>query len=77
MGNFDKILKGLCPNDCGELTKIKKPIPIWQLLPMEALEGVGEYLTEQAYEEFENTSLTFLCSECGFALTSLNSGGKD
>ena len=66
MGIYEKIDQGLCPNDCGELTKFEKPIAILYIVPVELLEVLYE-----GYDTPEDIFGYLLahCDKCGFNLT--------
>lgn len=67
MSDFDLIEKGLCPNGCGSLTILKKPISKLLLIP-EDLCDLGQLEgTETPMDMFGY--VTAVCSECGFVLS--------
>ena len=64
MSSFEKMRNGLCPNDCGPLTILKRPIPKLHLVPedlCDPLEGVETPEDMFGY-------ITAICPECSFIL---------
>lgn len=66
MNYFDKVKKGQCPNDCGDLTILKKPISKLYLIP-EDLCDLGELEGAETPEDMFGY-IVAVCSECGYIL---------
>jgi len=61
--------KGRCPNDCGDIIKLKKPIDIVTLLNECALEDWMELGCLGC--------IVAICPECGFVLTTSASSPRE
>lgn len=68
MSDFDKIEKGLCPNNCGGLNFFWKPIPLLHLLPEDILDLAQLEGVETPDDMFGY--LVGVCAKCGFMLSS-------
>lgn len=67
MNSFDKMNKGLCPNDCGEMTIFEKPVSKLLMIP-EDLCDLGKLEgTETPMDMFGY--IVAACSKCGFVLS--------
>ena len=83
MSSSDLMRKGLCPNECGPLTIIKKPPNTIQILPMELFEILIEYQERNPQEAAEleqimnETFLVGICPECGFCLQTTGAPTSD
>lgn len=79
MNEFDLMRTAKCPNKCGDLTVLKKPINTFQVLPMELIDIIIEYQEHNPDEAKEleqiitQTNIVSLCMECGFILQSTGS----
>lgn len=60
---FSIIENRTCPNHCGKLTFLKKPIKIAHLLPEEFIES----------DEDRYGQISAICLKCGFTLTETRS----
>ncbi len=65
--SFKKMEKGLCPNDCGSLTILKKPVAILYLLS-EDLCSLGKLEGTETPEDMFGYIMA-VCPECGFVGT--------
>lgn len=74
MDAYDEMRKGLCPNKCGELNFIGKPISTFQVLPSELIDIIIEYQERNPIEAeyleqiITNTHIIAICAKCGFCL---------
>lgn len=75
MNSFEKIRNGNCPNDCGPLTILKKPIAKLYLIP-EDLCDLGKLEGTETPEDMFGY-ITAICSECGFLLGTPPTWGYD
>lgn len=66
MGIYEKLEQGLCPNECGKIQKLEKPIAILYVVPPDLLE-----LLYEGHDTPENIFGHILahCDKCGFNLT--------
>ena len=64
MSSFDKINKGECPNDCGPLTVLKKPISKLLLISEDLCDLGGLEGIETPMDMFGH--ILGVCPECGF-----------
>jgi hypothetical protein len=64
MSSLDLIPKGLCPNKCGDLTILKKPVAILYLLSEDLL-SLGDLEGTETPESMFGY-IKALCPECGF-----------
>lgn len=62
--SFKKIANGLCPNDCGPLTILKKPVAILYLLSEDICDIIGLNGIETPEHMFGY--ILVVCPECGF-----------
>ncbi len=71
MNFYEKLAKGLCPNDCGEMFEPEQPIYVWTLVPLDVLEAYHESTTkpEPGDIDFDRVALVAICPICSFVLT--------
>ena len=72
MNFYEKLAKGLCPNDCGETFEPNQPIYVWTLVPLDVLEAYYHNRIEPESSDgidFDRVAIVSICPVCGFVLT--------